>query len=97
MLMSSLGLLVMPSATDTVIENTRVEERAATVPATTWDDQTTDNKMRNKNSSIHVPYKSFYSKLVYTKHLSRQFPWNCPVMSNIYVTWEEENQVDVTQ
>jgi len=42
---------------------TTVKERAATEPATARDDQTSDNMIRHKNSSIHVAFRSFYSKL----------------------------------
>ena len=84
--MPSLGLLGMPCATCTVNEKDKVQERAATVPATARDEQTADNMIRHKNISLHVAHTSFYSKLVYIKHLSRQFYWNCQVMSNIYVT-----------
>ena len=76
----------MLCASGTVDEETNVKECGATVRASARDDQTTDNMMRYKNTSIHVAHRSFYLKLVHIKHHSRQFHWNCPVMSNIYVT-----------
>jgi hypothetical protein len=85
-LISSLGLLVMHCAIGTVNEKKMVVERAATVSATARAHETPDSMTRYKNSSIHVACRSFYWKLFYIIHFSRQFHWNRPVVLNIYVT-----------
>jgi hypothetical protein len=68
-----MNFLAMPYAIGTVNAYKKVQESAATAPATARDNQKTDNMIRYKNSYIHEEYRSIYWKLLYIKHLSLQF------------------------